>query len=75
MSKLLCGGVVWLTRWVGGEGDPSLRLKSGSAQDDKRVGDGEPLGRQRRWGLENRGVVVWFGLRAGSVEREILRFA
>jgi len=26
---------VWLTRWAGGEGDPSLRLKGGSAQDDK----------------------------------------
>jgi len=24
----------WLTRWTGGEGDPSLRLKSGYAQDD-----------------------------------------
>jgi hypothetical protein len=25
---------VWLTRWVGGAGDPSLRLRSGSAQED-----------------------------------------
>ena len=27
---------VWLTRWAASAGDPSLRLKNGSAQDDSR---------------------------------------
>jgi hypothetical protein len=27
-------GAVWLTRWTSAAGDPSLRLKNGSAQDD-----------------------------------------
>jgi hypothetical protein len=30
--------VVWLTRGGGGAGDPSLRLKNGSAQDDNDWG-------------------------------------
>ncbi len=31
---MVCERKVWLTRWGGGEGDPSLRLKGGSTQDD-----------------------------------------
>jgi hypothetical protein len=31
------GGAAWLTRCAGSEGDPSLRLKDGSAQDDRIV--------------------------------------
>jgi hypothetical protein len=35
---LVCAcGEVWLTRRASGAGDPSLRLKGGSAQDDKRL--------------------------------------
>jgi len=31
------GCAVWLTRSAGWAGDPSLRLNSGSAQDDKLI--------------------------------------
>jgi hypothetical protein len=30
-------GAIWLTRWAGNGGDPSLRLTNGYAQDDKDV--------------------------------------
>jgi hypothetical protein len=31
---VVADGWVWLARWCGGAGNPSLRLKSGSVQDD-----------------------------------------
>jgi len=39
----LGSGGVWLTRWAGWAGDPSLRLKNGSAQDDKAFLDDSGL--------------------------------
>ena len=34
-------GAVWLTLCAGYDGDPSLRLKNGFAQDDRVVGNDE----------------------------------
>jgi len=43
MSRLRIRNRVWLTRWAGQAGDPSLRLKNGYAQDDAAVWETETL--------------------------------
>ena len=45
-KTIAASGAVWLARWAGSAGDPSLRLKNGSALDD-----GAATSLRERWKL------------------------